>query len=159
MSSDKERKGFVKGTALGVAIGGLVGAAAGILFAPQSGKETRAQIARTLQTASRDLEKKIKEVEKKVSDFSDAAGKDLSELLDRATAIKVEIVTFTRSGISRSSEITADARKEAQRLMDESKKLIADLDRILDKKMSEAGGLAKDTGKEIKDTVKRNVKK
>jgi len=156
---EQERKGFLKGTALGVAIGGAIGAVAGVLFAPQSGRETRAQLVRAMQTAGKQLDHKIKDIEHRVKDFSDAAGKDLSEMLDRAVVLKDEIMTFARSGFGKSGEISAETKREATRLLDEGKKVAADLDRVLGKKLSQAGDLAKDTGQEVKQTVKRDVKK
>lgn len=158
-SNNNERKGFLKGTALGVAVGGIIGAVAGVLLAPQSGRETRAQLVRTMQTASRQLDRKIKEIEHKVGDFSGTAGKDLTELLDQATKLKNEIMTFARTGFHKNGEISIEARREASRLLDESKKIAADLDRVLGKKLSEAKDLARDTASEVKKTVKRDVKK
>lgn len=159
---EQERKGFLKGTALGVAIGGAIGAVAGVLFAPQAGRETRAQLVRTMQAASRQLDHQIKEIEHRVKDFSDAAGKDLSELLDRAIVLKDEIITFARSGFGKSGEISAETKREAMRLLDESKKVAADLDRVLTKKLSDAGDLAANTAQQVKQaktTIRRDVKK
>ena len=155
--NDQERKGFLRGTALGIALGGAIGALAGVLFAPQSGKETRAQLVRAMQSASRELDHQIKDIENKVKDFSDATGKDLSELIDRAIVLKDEIVTFARSGFGKTGEISVETKREAMRLLDESKKMAADLDRVLGKKMSEADELVEDTGKEVKKTVKQDT--
>jgi len=156
---DQERKGFLKGTALGMALGGAIGAIAGVLFAPQAGRETRAQLVRTMQTASHQLDRQIKEIEHRVKDFSDATGKDLSELLDHAIVLKDEILTFARSGFGKSGQISTETKREAMRLLDESKKMAADLDRVLGKKLSQAGTLAVETGTEVKKTLKDDAKK
>ena len=45
---------------LGAAIGALAGTIAGVLFAPKSGEETRAEIAATGRQAKRDLRDKLR---------------------------------------------------------------------------------------------------
>ena len=56
----------------GLAIGGLIGAGAGILFAPKSGKETREQIRKSAQDV----------MEKAKAQYEEAAGK-LATLKDQ----------------------------------------------------------------------------
>jgi len=41
---DQKKKDFYKGAAIGIGVGAIAGAVAGILFAPKSGKETREDI-------------------------------------------------------------------------------------------------------------------
>jgi len=67
---------------VGFLIGGAVGAIAGLLFAPQSGKETREQIAKSskdiydkTETAVRQIQSKADDI---VSDIQDK-GEDLLE--------------------------------------------------------------------------------
>lgn len=74
MSTDKNR-----GFALGAAIGAVLGVVAGILFAPKSGKETRADIKETAQKAA---ERFSKEASKLRS--------DLLELIEKVESNAIE---------------------------------------------------------------------
>ncbi len=145
-----ERKGFLKGTAIGVAAGAVAGAIAGVLFAPQSGKETRAQLKRVMQKSANELDRKVERVKSQVKDFSDVAGKDLTKLLARAGELKKEIMTFANNTFDKGVDLNEDVRKEARRLIDESQKVAADLDRILARKLTAAKELATDTGTKAK---------
>jgi len=58
---------------LGAAIGAIAGAAAGILFAPKSGKETRKIIG-----------EKAKDLAEKGKDFAVKEGKEAKELAEKA---------------------------------------------------------------------------
>lgn len=51
--------------------GAAVGAAAGILLAPDKGKNTRKKIARTAQDLTRSVEEKIEDMKESVSDLMD----------------------------------------------------------------------------------------
>ena len=154
-----EKRGFIKGSIIGALIGAAAGVIGGILFAPQSGKETRAQIANMLKKAGRDLEKKIELVKSRIDDFSDVVGKDIVKLLDRAHELKSEIETFGKSLFDSTLSLDEHARKEAQRLIDESQKVLADLDRLLEKKAQESGDDKKTNEKETSKKVKKDVKK
>lgn len=59
-------KKTMKGVGVGLAVGALAGAVAGILFAPKSGKETRADIAKYLN----EMKDKIAEELDKAGDFT-----------------------------------------------------------------------------------------
>lgn len=53
-----------KDVAMGVAAGAVLGALAGVLFAPKSGKETRADIAKFADETKQKVAKKVHEVGK-----------------------------------------------------------------------------------------------
>lgn len=53
----------MKGTLKGAAVGALIASAAALLLAPKSGEKTRVDLAKLLDTASRDLQKKAKKIE------------------------------------------------------------------------------------------------
>src|SRR3990167_6583200 len=154
-SEADERRGFIKGSIIGGIIGAVSGAVGGILFAPQSGKETRAQLTGMLKKAGKDLESKIELVKSRIDDFSDVVGKDIVKLLDRAHELKAEIETFGKSLIDSTLSLDEHARAEAQRLIDESQKILADLDRLLEKKTQETPETQNDK-KETKKTVKKD---
>lgn len=158
-SEADERRGFIKGSIVGGIIGAVAGAVGGILFAPQSGKETRAQLTAMLKKASKDLENKIELVKSRINDFSDVVGKDIAKLLERAHELKSEIETFGKSLIDSTLSLDEHARAEAQRLIDESQKILADLDRLLEKKAQETPETTQNDKKETKKTVKKDAKK
>ncbi len=71
----KERKQFLQNVALGAAVGVTVGAVAGVLLAPKSGKETREDVVKAVKElpdkAKEGIEtvkEKIEEVKKNVSE-------------------------------------------------------------------------------------------
>ncbi|MEK7122725.1 MAG: YtxH domain-containing protein [Patescibacteria group bacterium] len=53
----------MKGTLKGAALGALVASAAALLLAPKSGKQTRANLKKLLDTTSSDLQKKAKKLQ------------------------------------------------------------------------------------------------
>ncbi len=81
----------------GLVIGGLVGAAIGLLLAPQSGEETRVQI----RDAGIELKKRASET--------------IAEAREKAEAI-------TADARRRAEEITAEARKRADEIVSEARK-------------------------------------
>jgi len=96
--SDRERKGDVlKVVAIGALISAVAGYVAGILTAPKSGKETRADIKdKAVETYSA-AEKKLKSLHTELTDLiDDASGriasfknrKDVSDALDRGRDAK-----------------------------------------------------------------------
>ena len=57
----------------GIVIGAIVGAAAGILLAPESGEETRKKIADKTSELKEDLEAKFKDVSEKIKNLENEA--------------------------------------------------------------------------------------
>lgn len=92
----------------GILLGGIVGAAAGILFAPASGEETRKVLRKKAEKLSKEVSEKAEklssEVQKKAKDFNE----DSLEPLAR----KVRSKFRTEVGDLRKS-----ARKTASRLV------------------------------------------
>lgn len=66
----KEKKNSAKKVAIGAGLGTLVGLAAGALFAPKSGKETREDLAKGAKTALDTAKKTLDEVKEKVEKLS-----------------------------------------------------------------------------------------
>ncbi len=96
----RERGKTIKNTAIGAAIGVTVGAAAGILLAPKSGKETREDIAQ----AARELPGKAKEVVEK------AQGK-IDEVKDKMKDKKAEFCATEEIAATESSQTPAEAKQ------------------------------------------------
>jgi gas vesicle protein len=89
---DKTTKGVIIGASVGV----LAGAIAGILFAPQSGKETREDIAKYLN-----------EIKEKIADELSKVGKITKEKYDEVVAKVVKIYEMEKKI---SSEDSADIK-------------------------------------------------
>ncbi len=120
--SDSSRIDFLKG----LLIGGLIGAAAGILFAPKSGKETREDISRKAQdlaARARDEYEAAVEKSKKVyeaalermKEVQSAAGKKASEaegkvedMLDKG----MESLDHTKSRLKKAIDAGMEAYRE-----------------------------------------------
>ncbi len=60
---DKQNSGMGKGILIGASVGVLAGAIAGVLFAPQSGKETRANIANYIHEMKDKIAEELMNVE------------------------------------------------------------------------------------------------
>ncbi len=75
MSSDKFFAGFVAG--------GMMGAIAGILLAPSSGKDTRDLISEKAQLTKSKVEDSVSEINLKANDIMDDIQKKGDELLEK----------------------------------------------------------------------------
>jgi gas vesicle protein len=133
MSKDGNKK-----LAIGAAIGVVTGFVAGILTAPQSGKETRKDIKDTATKVTREAERKLKAVYTELSDMIDKAkalakkegAKVKQELLTalqsaEGTQQKVkEVITAVRNGEADNPELDK-AVKEANTAKEHLRKFLA----------------------------------
>ncbi|HTB48859.1 MAG TPA: YtxH domain-containing protein [Verrucomicrobiae bacterium] len=131
MSRRNRNQNNVKRLAIGSLLAGIFGYLAGILTAPQSGKETRQDIKetadRSLAEAEKDLKKlhtelgKVIEESKKTSDkLGGKAQKDLGTILEKAkdTKEKVrEVLSAIHEGDAEDKEL-AKAIKDANAAID-----------------------------------------
>lgn len=86
----------------GVMLGALIGAAAGLLLAPQSGKETRRQ-----------LQKKAEEVKKQAVKQAEQVKKDLQRKAeDVARHVKDQALRMQKEGMKMYDDYEDDARDE-----------------------------------------------
>jgi gas vesicle protein len=83
-------------------IGGAIGAAIALLYAPQSGLETRADIKRTARRVRREAADLVEDTIGKVDDFIDDTKDIVSEIIERGSelsgAAKKEIVKTLEQG-------------------------------------------------------------
>lgn len=73
---------------LGFVAGAAVGAAVGILIAPESGEETRKKLNEDFLDIKKDLEKHAEEVMDKVKDLKNSAGDIMDEVSKKAEEVK-----------------------------------------------------------------------
>ncbi|MCX5718365.1 MAG: YtxH domain-containing protein [Nitrospirae bacterium] len=87
-------------------IGGAIGAFVALLYAPQSGRETRKDISRTTKRIKRDTVHLVEETVESIDDF-------MSDMKDKATAI-----------IDQGKELSDNAKKEIVRTLEHGQKAI-----------------------------------
>ena len=92
-------------TALALVVGVAAGAALGLLFAPRSGKETRAALRNKGEDLQEDLEERIEQARK---DWSKAKGK----MADAASMTKDEVSDFVQY-------MFKEGKRSASRMKDE----------------------------------------
>ncbi len=93
-----------KNMLIGTGIGTVIGVAAGILFAPKSGKETRQQIVDKTEKVTKSMKDNMDAVKTKVADSVKEAGSKLYEAAENKK---------TESKLSKSTEKGVNAGKEA----------------------------------------------
>jgi len=130
-------KGFIKGTLLG----GLVGAAAALLLAPKSGKETQADLKKAVEHHSNDLVAQLKDISDELATKADAikdVAKDLGseakheskDLLARVDVLKQDL-KIAATKLTESGENVKDtASGSAHKLVDESAAALKELDKL-----------------------------
>lgn len=90
--------------ALGALIGGAIGAVAALLTAPKSGKETREDIKKKVDSIKTDTEKKVKEVSKQ----AETVAKDVKTHAETA----VKDVKFQADELKKRTENAVHGAKE-----------------------------------------------
>lgn len=76
--------------ALMLVAGGIIGAGAALLFAPQSGKRTRRDIVRYAKKAKRKAEGVVDDFSAQVSDMVETVGDRAEEILDKGADMAYE---------------------------------------------------------------------
>lgn len=88
--------------ALMLVAGGIIGAGVAILYAPQTGKETRKDIRRFAKKTRRRAEGVVDDFSDAVSDMVDAVGEKASEILDKGKDLahdaKLELIKAIEEG-------------------------------------------------------------
>ena len=101
MSDSESRNSAVVGSIMLVA-GGLLGAAAALLFAPQSGRQTRRDIARYSRKVSRQAEDIVDDFAGNVHGMVEAIGERAEDILDRGKDLahdaKIELIKIIDEG-------------------------------------------------------------
>lgn len=135
----KDQSSTAKKVAIGAAIAAVAGYVTGILTAPKSGKETRADIKDTAIKGKAEAERQLKrlhtelnelldEVRSRGTELSDKASKELAGLVDKAKLAKEK----TREVLSALHEGDAED-KELQKAIDEANQAIEHIKQFLKK--------------------------
>lgn len=101
MAKDTGRK-----IAIGAAIAAVIGYIAGILTAPKSGKETRADIKNTAGKFAREAEKKLK-----------ALNSELGELIDKATVLVKKSSGTAKEKLDKALEAAKQSRAKVREVI------------------------------------------
>jgi gas vesicle protein len=137
MKKHNSGKGFVKGTIIGAAIGAL----AGLLLAPKSGKETQDDIKRKVKGTYQDVQGQLHVMSDEVGgrvDTLKSAAKELKgealeesqELVRRAEVLKQDL-RIASTNLAESGAQTKDtALKQVKHLLDDGSKIMTELERV-----------------------------
>ena len=132
-----KKTSFVKGTI----IGAMVGALAGLLLAPKSGKETQDDIKRKVKGTYEDIQRRLEKMSDEVSGRVDSlkeAAKDLKgeareesqELIRRAEVLKQDL-RVSANNLSSSGAQTKDvAVKQVKQILNEGASVMTELERV-----------------------------
>lgn len=144
------KKGFLAGAAIGAAIaGGLA-----LLFTPKAGSELRSDIAKKANDISKDLDLKIAKAKKEALKLKGEAKTNRLKAIGRAENIKKTLEDKSHEfGVS-GKKVTKVAAREADRLIQEGKVLLSELDAQGAEAYIDAKKYAKKAGKSAQKVAK-----
>lgn len=147
---DRE-KGFWRGTIFGA----LIGAVAGLLLAPKSGKETQDEIKQAARGMRDDLDRRANEI------WSDLTGR-IDELKDAAQDLKGEAKAESQDLIARAELLKTDLRASAAKLAKSSAKARGELVKDVRVLVDEGAGIMAElerVTKKLATSAKQKTKK
>ena len=115
---EKESGSGVGGFLLGL----LAGAAAGILFAPQSGEETQRELREGAEKLRGDAEEKLADLRAELSDVYDRARDDVADRVDTARREMEDRSRKAREAIRAGKSAARSARSDLEQRVEESKR-------------------------------------
>jgi len=95
-----------KKVALAFLIGGAVGAGIALLYAPQSGRDTRKNIAKTARRVKKETVNLVEDAVDSINDFASDVKDKVSDIIDRG------------------KDLSDDAKKEVLRNLEQGQKVI-----------------------------------
>jgi gas vesicle protein len=139
------RKGFIKG----IVVGGLIGSAAALLFAPKSGKETQEDIKRkarlvkhdidtTIDQMQQDLVGRIDNLKDVAKELGNEAKQESAGLIKRAELLKTDLAKSATTLTKGSSDVRDEAVASAKLLLEEGSGIMGELERVTKKMVSSA---------------------
>lgn len=132
-----KKANVAKGTLFGL----IVGAVAGLLLAPKSGKETQADIKRTIKATAGDIQERLEKMSDEVTgrvDVLKEAAKDLrgeakeesQELVKRAEVLKQDL-RISATNLSKQGSAAKDSTiKDVKLLLNEGSSVMDELERV-----------------------------
>jgi gas vesicle protein len=132
-----KKSGFIKGTV----IGALIGAAAGVLLAPKSGKETQQDIKRKVKGTYSDIHEQLRKMSDEVGgrvdnlkevakDLKGEAREESQELVRRAEVLKQDL-RISATNLAKTGANTKDsAMKNVKLLLGEGSDVMKELERV-----------------------------
>jgi gas vesicle protein len=112
-----ERNGNVVTGALLVLAGAILGAGAALLVAPQSGRQTRRDIARYARKTGRKLEGVAGEVAERVAGMADAVEEKAEEVLEKGKDLSRESLEAVLAALNEGQERLARQRDRLAKLL------------------------------------------
>jgi len=149
-----KKSNVAKGTIFGL----IVGAIAGLLLAPKSGKETQADIKRKIKATAGDIQERLESMSGEITGRVDTlkeAAKDLrgeakeesQELIKRAEVLKQDL-RISATNLSKQGSAAKDATiKDVKLLLNEGSSVMDELERVTKHLI----GSAKDKAKGLKN--------
>lgn len=126
MAEDKEVPYVVvekRGSGLGsFLLGAVLGAAAGLLFAPKSGEETQRELREGALKLGVDAENKLHELREELADVYERARDDVTERVDRARSEVRERKRQAQEAVRAGTRAARDARTDLEERVEESKR-------------------------------------
>ncbi|MDA8179922.1 MAG: YtxH domain-containing protein [Deltaproteobacteria bacterium] len=113
---DDRNDNVMAGTLLLVA-GAILGAGAALLFAPQSGRATRRDIARYARKTTRKLEGAAGEIAESVADMADAVEEKAEELLEKGKDLSRETREAVLTALNEGQERLGRQRDRLAKLL------------------------------------------
>lgn len=122
----KYEEGVFMGRFATFVLGGIVGAAAGVLLAPAKGEETRKQVATVAQEVA---EQNAPQLEQKKNNFVDAAAKTstvaINAVIDKGGEIKSSVATRASSITPTAPSVSDETADELREKIDAARERIA----------------------------------
>jgi len=138
--AEPDHKG--KKFALGAAVAAVGGYVAGVLTAPKSGKETRADIRKAASESMSEAEKQLKSLHTQMNDLLDQAKEQAEQLKGRTRHEYDTLIEKTQAAKERTRELLSTLHedvaedKELQQAIKDADKAIEHLKTFLKKKTS-----------------------
>lgn len=103
-------KKTLKKVAMAVGLAAAVGYVAGLLTAPKSGKETRADIKHAAQTGMDEAERQLKNITTELADLLEEAKRRGADMGEKARQQLDELVAQARAGREKAREVVSAIR-------------------------------------------------
>ena len=107
-------------TIVALLTGAAIGAGFGLLYAPQSGKETREQLKEEAGKAKDKLSKEYEDLSSQVSEFADSAKSKFEKRVDK----------LFKSANNQADDILANMESELEDLRKKNADLVKELDKL-----------------------------